>query len=62
MQDPRFLSKQRNALGMTQEEVSSLAKIDRSYYTKIENGAVPSVKIAKRLADILQLDWTSFYK
>jgi putative transcriptional regulator len=61
MKDHRFLAKQRNTFGMTQEEVSALARIDRSYYTKIEKGAVPSVKVAKRLADVLKFDWTCFY-
>ncbi|GAA4715235.1 helix-turn-helix domain-containing protein [Brevibacillus fulvus] len=47
---------------LTQKEVANLAGIERSYYTKIENGAIPSVKVAKRIAEVLETNWTFFYE
>jgi transcriptional regulator with XRE-family HTH domain len=47
---------------LTQGKVADLAGIDRSYYTKIENGATPSVKVAKRVAQVLGVAWTCFYE
>lgn len=46
---------------LTQEEVAKLSSIERSYYTKIENGAIPSVKIAQRIAQVLDFEWTLFF-
>lgn len=47
---------------MTQEKVADLAEIERSYYTKIENGLTPSVKVAKRIAGVLGFEWTLFFE
>ncbi|WP_085522692.1 helix-turn-helix domain-containing protein [Tuberibacillus sp. Marseille-P3662] len=46
---------------LTQEEVAKLSSIERSYYTKIENGTVPSVKVAQRIAQILDFEWMIFF-
>ncbi|OMI24848.1 hypothetical protein BTA31_20815 [Bacillus haynesii] len=56
------LVKIRHQKGLTQKQVSDLIEIDRSYYTKIENGQKPSVKVAKRLAKIFDIDWTIFFE
>ncbi|RDY70362.1 XRE family transcriptional regulator, partial [Halobacillus trueperi] len=39
-----------------------LVGIDRSYYSKIEAGITPSVKVAKRLGDVLGFSWTVFFE
>lgn len=57
-----WLAKRRESRGMTHEKVAGLAGIERSYYTKIENGATPSVKVAKRIAAVLNIDWTLFFE
>lgn len=47
---------------MTQKELSEKAKINRSFYTQIENGTrSPSPYTAQRIAAALGIDWTIFY-
>jgi putative transcriptional regulator len=58
----QWLIQKRNDLDMTQEEVAKEAKIDRTYYTKLENGATPSVKVAKSVSTVLGFDWTRFFE
>ena len=41
-----LLVQRRKQLGFSQQEIADKVGIDRSYYTKIENGLVPSVKVA----------------
>lgn len=52
----------RNQQNLTQEEVAKNAGIDRSYYTKIENGLTPSVKVAKAIGKFLEIEWTLFFE
>lgn len=36
--------------------------ISQSHYTSIENGSRrPSIKIAKKIAELLEIDWLRFY-
>jgi putative transcriptional regulator len=47
---------------MTQKELSEKAKINRSFYTQIENGTrSPSPYTAQRIAAALGIDWTIFF-
>lgn len=49
---------------LTQEEVVSMLEepITRQYYGMIENGErKPSVKIAKSISSVLEVDWTIFF-
>lgn len=62
MNHNRWLVDVREKQNLTQGKVAKLAGIERSYYTKIENGATPSVKVAKRIAQVLEIDWTRFYE
>ncbi|UFJ41415.1 helix-turn-helix domain-containing protein [Brevibacillus humidisoli] len=48
--------------GMTQAEVAKRSGIDRTYYTKIERGKVPSVRVAMRIANVLGFEWTLFFE
>jgi len=52
----------RKAKGKTQKEVADACGIKRQYYGMIENGANPSVDVAKRIAAYLGFDWTLFYE
>lgn len=58
----QFLVNKRSQLGLTQEKVAELAGIERSYYTKIENGTRPSVKVAQKIAGVLQFEWPLFFE
>ncbi|MED4866145.1 helix-turn-helix transcriptional regulator [Heyndrickxia faecalis] len=57
----KLLVQRRELLGYSQQDVADLVGIDRSYYTKIENGLTPSVKVAKALGYHLGFDWTIFF-
>lgn len=57
------IKKRRIDLGKSQEQVAKEACIERSYYTKIENGLKPSVKVAQSLAKVLGgFKWTIFFE
>ncbi|MBP7213301.1 MAG: helix-turn-helix transcriptional regulator [Anaerolineaceae bacterium] len=57
------LAKKRKILGLTQQEVADAAQIKRSYYGLIENGErTPLPHNAKRIASVLDFDWTLFYE
>lgn len=47
---------------MSQKELSDKAKINRSFYTQIENGKRnPSPYTAQRIARVLGIPWTFFF-
>ncbi|RJS59176.1 helix-turn-helix transcriptional regulator [Bacillus sp. PK3_68] len=56
-----WLVEKRNEKELSHQEIADLVGIDRSYYTKIENGLRPSVKVAKSIANHLDFDWTLFF-
>ncbi|MCY7835250.1 helix-turn-helix transcriptional regulator [Bacillus haynesii] len=47
--------------GYNHAEVAAKSGIERSYYTKIENGQKPSVNVAQRLGEVLEFEWTRFF-
>lgn len=47
--------------GFTHEEAAELADVDRTTYTKAENGYPIGIKSAKKIAAALGFDWTFFY-
>lgn len=55
------LKERRYLLCYSQQEVANKVGIERSYYSKIENGLRPSVKVAQSLGEVLGLDWTIFF-
>ncbi|MBT9282087.1 MAG: helix-turn-helix transcriptional regulator [Hydrogenibacillus schlegelii] len=58
-----WLVELRKQKGMTQEEVAKKVKINRSFYTQIENGTRnPSVDTAQKIAGLLSFDWTLFFE
>lgn len=56
-----FLKNKRLKLGMSQQDIADGTNIDRSYYTKIENGLRPSVDVGQKIAKLLGFDWTIFF-
>lgn len=53
----------RENLGLTQSEVAKKVDISRSYYTNIELGIkTPAVPVAKKIAEVLNLEWVIFYE
>lgn len=57
-----ILVQRRNLLNYSHQDIADKVGIDRSYYTKIENGLTPSVKVAKSLGYHLGFDWTIFFE
>lgn len=59
----KIVKQRRNELGMSQMQVAKEAGIERSYYTKIENGLKPSVKVAQSITNTLGgFEWTIFFE
>lgn len=53
----------RNDANLTQLELSQRCGCERSTIAKIEAGAVyPSVKLAKKIGEVLNFDWTLLYE
>lgn len=47
----------------TQQEIATASNINRSYYTQLESGdRDPSVTTAKKIAEVLDLNWTLFFE
>jgi putative transcriptional regulator len=62
MSSSSIVEAKRKLLKLTQEEIAADLKISRQYYNAIENfKREPSVELAKRIADKLELDWTIFF-
>lgn len=60
MKNREWLVKSRGTI--SQQEVADRSGINRSFYTQIETGMRnPSVFTAKKIADVLGLDWTNFF-
>ena len=53
----------RKSANSTQLDLASECGCERSTIGKIEAGAInPSVRLAKKIAKVLNFDWTLFYK
>ena len=58
----RWLIELRKEKDLTQMAIASLAGITRAYYAQLELALrSPSIRVAKRLAEILEIEWTTFY-
>ena len=52
----------RLAKGLEQSDVSSKINVTQACYSFIESGnRNPSVKLAQKIADVLDFDWTLFF-
>ncbi|MEH7223898.1 helix-turn-helix transcriptional regulator [Bacillus sp. JJ1566] len=59
----KWLENARKQKKLTHQNVADLAGIKRQYYGMIENGErTPSVSTAKKVAKILDVDWTLFFE
>jgi len=58
----KWLIDMRSERNLTHEQVAEMAGIERSHYTKIENGSSPSVRVAKKIARVFGFDWAIFFK
>ena len=57
------MKQSRKALNLSLEKLAQLAGVSMSMIWLIENGRrQPSVKIAKRIANVLGFPWTDFYE
>ena len=53
----------RKKANMTSKETAQKSGISYQHYNFIENGVRrPSVKVAKRIAEVLGFEWTRFYE
>lgn len=58
-----WLIERRKKHFLTQSEVARAAKISQASYCNIERGKInPKPKTAKRIANVLQFDWTEFFE
>ena len=56
------LKEVRKAKGITQGELAAKCDVQRTTVTMIETGEnLPSVQLAKKLAEVLEIDWTEFF-
>ena len=53
---------QRVIKGLTQEQLAEKTGVSRSHITRVERGDIkPSVPVAKKLGEVLEIDWRNFY-
>ena len=61
----KWLKEIRKKKGLSQYQVARQAKLSQSYYAGIETGErghkLP-VQTAKKIAEVLDFDWTKFYE
>ncbi|WP_199775447.1 helix-turn-helix transcriptional regulator [Microbulbifer pacificus] len=58
-----WLANPRKSKGLTHQQVADKVGIKRQYYGMIESGErTPSVTTAKRISEVLDLDWTIFFE
>lgn len=57
-----LLEERRKNKQITQQTIADKIGVSRQYYNELENGKrLPSVKIAKKIGVILDVDWTIFF-
>lgn len=57
-----YLIENRKKANMSQTTVATKSEISRVYYSQIETGVRnPSVKVAKKIAEVLSFDWKVFF-
>ena len=56
-----WLAELRNKKELNHEQVAKLAEIERSTYTKVENGNSCSVTVAKKIGKTLGFNWTKIF-
>ncbi len=58
-----MLKEIREKKGITQQELAEKLNISGGYISLLESGARrPSVELAKKIAKILDIEWTSFFE
>ena len=58
-----WLLNARKRKNLTHAEIAKMVNVKRQYYGMIENGQrTPSVFIAKKIARVLDVDWTLFFE
>ena len=57
-----LLKELRVKYGLTQDELAKKVGVSRSQLAMIETGnSEPSVKLAKKLGEVLETEWTKFF-
>ena len=59
----KLLQSKRHEFNLTQAELADVLAVSEHYVYLIEAGLrKPSVSLAKRIGEVLHLDWTLFYE
>lgn len=56
------LSSVREKKNLTQKDLAERVGVTRQMISSIENGASPSVRLAKKIADVLGFRWFKLYE
>lgn len=63
MKEMKDLRKVRVEAGMSQAELARAVRVSQNSISRIERGTRrPKVETAKKIAHVLNFDWTDFYK
>lgn len=63
MKEMKDLRKARVEAGMSQAELAREVRVSQNSISRIERGTRrPKVETAKKIAHVLNFDWTDFYK
>ena len=58
-----WIIQMRKETGLSQYKMAELSGISQSFYAAIETGRrSPSIKVAKRIAEVLGFEWTLFFE
>lgn len=57
-----FVRESRRKKGLTQKQLGKIAGLSQQMIAKAENGGEISVKSAKRIAAVLEIDWKIFFE
>lgn len=58
-----WLKREREMKNFTQQSIAKNIGVERQYYGMIEKGErTPSPKVAKKIAEVLDIDWTLFFE
>ena len=59
-----WMRERRLQLGLTQQQLAKLAMVSEPAVRGLETGLIkrPSVAVAQRLAEVLQVPWTKFHE
>lgn len=62
MSNNQWLKELRALKSLSQESLGKMAGVSQDMISKIEKGdRLPSVKVAKKISEVVGIDWTKFF-